>query len=241
MTVITAGGSANWLLIVVAAILIGFTVNGRRIGFIRTVFTLFSTVIAIMLTVWVSPVINKEVQQNEKVMNYVEKKISQIIDFKDTGNKVTDQVSFINKLPMPKAMRESLIENNNKEVYKTMSVKNFKEYVSESVSRMIINSGVFICVFLIISIALGIICIALNIISKLPVINGLNKTAGLLAGLIQGIVVVWIGFLILTAFAGTKVGQSAFELINNNTFLSVLYNNNMLLKFVMNLGQILLA
>lgn len=241
MTVITAGGSANWLLIAVAAILIGFTVNGRRIGFIRTVFTLFSTIVAIMLTVWVSPVINKEVQQNEKIMNYTSEKISQIIDFKDTGNKVTDQVSFINKLPMPKAMRESLVENNNKEVYKAMDVKDFKEYVSESVSRMIINSGVFLCVFLIISIVLSVICIALDIISKLPVINGLNKTAGLLAGLIQGIVVVWIGFLILTAFAGTKFGQSAFELINSNTFLSVLYNNNMLLKFVTNLGQMLLA
>lgn len=241
MTAFASGEPVNWLLIAVVAILIGFTINGRRIGFIRTVFTLFSTIIAIMLTVWVSPVINKQVQQNEKFMDYTTKKISKIIDFKDSGNKVTDEVSFINKLPMPKAMKESLVENNNKEVYKTMAVKSFKEYVSESISRMIINSGVFIIVFIIISIALGVICLALDIISKLPVINGLNKTAGLLTGLIQGIVVVWIGFLILTAFAGTKVGQDMFELINSNTFLSVLYNNNMLLKFVTNLGQILLA
>lgn len=241
MTAITSGSPVNWLLIVVGIIIIGFTINGRRMGFIRTVFTLFSTIVAIMLTIWISPVINKQVQQNEKFMDYTTKKISEVIDFKDSGKKVTDQVNFINKLPVPKAMRESLVENNNKEVYKTMAVKNFKEYVSESISRMIINAGVFVVVFIIISIALGVICLALDIISKLPVINGLNKTAGLLAGLIQGIVVVWIGFLILTAFAGTKFGQDVFELINNNTFLSILYNNNMLLKFVTNLGQILLA
>lgn len=241
MTAITSGSPINWLLIVIGVILIGFTLNGRRMGFIHTVFTLFSTIVAIMLTVWISPVVNKQIQQNDKFMDYTTKKISQMIDFTDSGKKTTDQVSFINKLPVPKAMRESLVENNNKEVYKTMAVKSFKEYVSESISRMIINAGVFVVVFIVISVALGVICLALDIISKLPVINGLNKTAGLLAGFIQGIVVVWIGFLILTAFAGTKLGQSAFELINANTFLSLLYNNNMLLKFVTNLGQILLA
>lgn len=241
MTVIAVGGPVNWLLIAVAAILIGFTINGRRIGFIRTVFTLFSTIIAIMLTVWISPVINKQVQQNEKFMDYTTKKISKMIDFTGAGNKITDEMNFIDKLPVPKIMREALVENNNKEVYKTMAVKNFKEYICESISRMIINSAVFMAVFLVISITLGIICLALDIISKLPVINGLNKTAGLLAGFIQGIVIVWIGFLILTAFAGTKSGQEIFELINGNTFLSILYNNNMLLKFVTNLGQILLA
>lgn len=241
MIELASGGPVNWLLIAVAAILIGFVLNGRRMGFIRTVFTLFSTIVAIMLTVWISPVISKEAQQNEKLMNYTEKKIANILDFKDMGDKVTDQVSFINKLPLPKAMRESLVENNNKEVYKVMAVKTFKEYVSESISRMIINAGVFIIVFLIISIALGVICIALDILSKLPIINGLNKTAGLLAGLIQGIIVVWIGFLVLTAFAGTAMGQKMFGLINDSTFLSLLYNNNLLLKFITNLGQILLS
>lgn len=241
MTVFAAGEPVNWLLIAVAAIIIGFVLNGRRMGFIKTVFTLFSTIIAIMLTVWLSPVISKEAQQNEKLMDYATTKISKVIEFKDTGDKVTDQVSFINKLKLPKAMRESLVENNNKEVYKVMAVENFKEYVSESISRMIINAAVFIIVFLVISIALSVICIALNILSKLPVINGLNKTAGLLAGLLQGIVVVWIGFLILTAFAGTEAGQKIFEAINENTFLSLLYNNNMLLKFITNLGEMLLS
>ncbi len=50
----------NWLLIVVAVILLGYSFNGRRRGFIRTVFALFSTIIALMLTVWISPVISKQ-------------------------------------------------------------------------------------------------------------------------------------------------------------------------------------
>lgn len=244
MMALASANPINWVLIVVAAILIGFVLNGRRMGFIRTVFTLFSTIIAIMLTIWVSPIISKEAQKNEKLMDFTTKKIQKIIDYEEKENKddkVTDQVSFIGKLPLPKAMRESLVENNNKEVYKAMAVDNFKEYVSQSVSRMVINAGAFLVVFIIVSIALSVICIALEILSKLPLINGLNKTAGLLAGLLQGIVVVWVLFLVLTVFAGTEGGQKVFQMINDSTFLSVLYNNNMLLKFITNLGQVLLS
>lgn len=229
----------NWLLIVVAAILIGYAFNGRRRGFIRTVFALFSTIIALMLTVWISPVISKQFQENNKVMGFVTEKVEKIIPFSDMGDKVADQVEFINKLPMPKAIKHTLVENNTADVYKAMAVNSFKEYISNSISRIIINAASFIVIMLIILIGLALLCEALNIISKLPIINGLNKTAGLLAGLIQGIVVVWIGCIFLTVLGGTKIGQNIFEMINDNTFLSIIYNNNLLLNFIVNIGDML--
>lgn len=229
----------NWLLIAVAIILIGFSINGRRKGFIRTVFTLFSTIVSLMVTVWVSPVLSKQVQENEKIMNFMTDKIEKIITFKDSGDKVTDQVEFINKLPMPNAIKHSLVENNTKDVYKAMAVKSFNEYISNSIARIIINAATFLVIMIIVMIALALLCEALNIISKLPIINGLNKTAGLFAGLLQGIIVVWIGFIVITALGGTKLGQDIFELINESTFLSMVYNNNLLLKFIVNIGDML--
>ncbi len=155
------------------------------------------------------------------------------------GDKVSEQVEFINKLPMPKAIRHTLVENNTKDVYKAMAVDNFKEYISNSISRIIINAASFLVIMVIILIGLALLCEALNIISKLPIINGLNKTAGLLAGLLQGIVVVWIGCIVLTVLGGTKLGQNMFEMINESTFLSIIYNNNLLLNFIINLGDML--
>jgi uncharacterized membrane protein required for colicin V production len=229
----------NWLLIAVAVILIGYAFSGRQRGFIRTVFALFSTIIALMLTVWISPVISKQLQENNKVMGFVSERVEKAISFKDMGDKVSEQVEFINKLPMPKAIRNTLVENNTKDVYKAMAVDNFKEYISNSISRIIINAASFIVIMLIILIALALLCETLNIISKLPIINGLNKTAGLLAGLLQGIVVVWIGCIFLTVLGGTKLGQNIFEMINDSTFLSIIYNNNLLLNFIINLGDML--
>lgn len=229
----------NWLLIVVAAILIGYAFNGRRRGFIRTVFALFSTIIALMLTIWISPVISKQLQENNKVRGFITEKVEKVITFKDQGDKTSEQVEFINKLPMPKAIKHTLVENNTVDVYKAMAVNSFKEYISNSISRIIINAGSFLIVMVIIMIGLALLCEALNIISKLPIINGLNKSAGLLAGLLQGIVIVWIGCVFLTVLGGTKLGQSIFEMINENTFLSIIYDNNLLLNFIVNLSDIL--
>lgn len=229
----------NWLAIAVLVILAGYALNGHRRGFIRTVFTLFSTIIALILTSWVSPVISKELQKNEKVMGFVTEKVEKVITFTDIGNKITDQVNFINKLPMPAIMKHTLIENNTKDVYTAMAVDNFKDYINNSVARIIINAVVFLIIVLFITIGLALLCEAMDIISKLPLINGLNKTAGLLAGLLHGIVVIWIGCIFLTVLSSTQWGESVFKLVNSSAFLSTVYNNNLLLKFIMNLGKIL--
>lgn len=235
----TGGKAMNWLAILVLVILAGYALNGHRRGFIRTVFTLFSTIIALLLTSWVSPVISKELQKNEKVMGFVTEKVEKVITFTDIGNKITDQVNFINKLPLPKIMKHTLIENNTKDVYAAMAVDNFKDYISGSIARIIINAAVFLVIVLFITIGLALLCETLDIISKLPLINGLNKTAGLLAGLLHGVVVIWIGCIFLTILGSTKWGKSIFDLINESAFLSTVYNNNLLLTFIMNLGKIL--
>lgn len=229
----------NWLEAAVIIILAGCAIYGRWKGFIRTVFALFSTIIALSLTMWVSPTVSREVQKNEKIMTYVTEKVSKVIKPEKKNRGISEQVNYIGKLPLPKAMKNSLIENNNTEVYTAMAVKSFQDYISGSIARMIINAGVFLIIMIVVLISMAILCEALDIISKLPLINGLNKTAGLFAGLLQGIVIVWIGCIALTVLSGTKLGEAVFNLINGSTFLSLIYDNNLFLKFITNLGATL--
>lgn len=236
---ISGGLKMNWLVILVVFVLCVYAFNGRRIGFIRTVFTLFSTIIALMITSWISPIISKEVQKNETVMNMVNEKVEKVIDFSDLGSKLSDQVNFVDKLSLPKIMKKGLLENNTKDVYVAMAVDNFHDYVCNYISRIIINAGVYIIIMIIVSIALAVISETLNIISKLPIINGLNRSLGLLAGLLHGFIIVWVGFIFITVLGSTAFGQYLFGQINNSTILSVIYNNNLLLTFITNLGELL--
>ena len=74
------------------------------------------------------------------------------------------------------------------------------------------------------------ILIMLDIISKLPILHQVNILAGATAGAIEGLVLVWIGFIIITMLGSTTFGQEALGLINDNELLSYLYNNNILSK-----------
>ncbi len=229
----------NWLEILVIVIIAGYTLNGRRRGFIKTVFTLFSTIIALLLTMWISPMVNKEVQKNEKVMTFVNNKVEKVVDFGKKNDKTSEQMNFIDKLFLPGPIKNALKENNTGDVYTAMAVNSFEEYITGTISRIIINAAVFIIVMLLVMIILGIISRALDIISKLPLINGLNKTAGLLVGLLHGIIITWIGFILLTMFSSTNIGKTMFLLINESKFLTMLYDNNLLLRYITDIGKIL--
>lgn len=229
----------NLLLAIVIAILIIYTLRGRRRGFILTVFTMFSTIIAILLTMWISPQVSKVIQNNEKVVTYVNENISGKLIFDDVGSKTTDEVEYIEDLPLPSLIKNKLVENNTNDVYRAMAVDSFKGYIGHMLTLLIINIAVFLLVCSIVKIVLYIISHILDLISNLPIINGLNRAAGLFVGFLHGIIVVWIGFVILTMFGNSQIGQIFFEQVNESEILSLLYNHNLIMNFLADVGKIL--
>mgnify|MGYP003302062493 CR=1 FL=1 len=59
-----------------------------------------------------------------------------------------------------------------------------------------------------------------------------SLAAGLAAGAAEGLLLVWILFVILTMFAGTEFGSEAMSMIAENPLLDFLYKNNMVSKFI---------
>lgn len=234
---IIGGIKMNWLLILVVGVLVFYSLNGRRRGLIKTVFIMFSTIISLVVTGWIAPVVSKEVQKNERIINFVSEKVEKVVDFTGVGPKTSDEVNFIDKLSIPSVMKNALLENNTKDIYVAMAVDNFKEYVCNYLTRTIINAAVFLIILLVVRIAISVICVTLDLISKLPLLNGLNKTAGLIAGFFHGIIIIWVGCLIITVLGSTPIGQYFFGEISKNSILSTIYNNNLLLRFITNIGE----
>lgn len=232
----------NWLLIVVIAILAVNALIGVKAGFIKTAFSLCSLIIAIILTVWISPVVNDYMKGNVKIYSLISSKVEKMLPFNDEEYKRSEQNSIIEKLHLPKAIKKSLKENNKKQVYEDMELgtDNFKGYVSSYLTGVIINAISFVITFAVILILLWVISIALDIISKLPFLHQINKLAGLVAGLVHGLVIIWILFIILTMFGSTNFGQETMQMIEENEVLSILYDNNILLQFITNIAKMIL-
>lgn len=60
----------------------------------------------------------------------------------------------------------------------------------------------------------------------------LNRAGGALLGAVQGLLFVWIVFLVLMLFFDTAWSRTAVRLIQENEITGFLYNNNMLMRFI---------
>lgn len=222
----------NTLTIIVIAVLLLCALFGMKAGLIKTVFSMFSVVAALILTVWISPIVSNIMQDNDKVVNYFNEKVEAILDIDGKTVKASEQVSFIEDLPLPVSLKNSLLENNNLDIYEALNVNSFAEYVTRAVSNVIINAAAFIGTFFVLIIILQLLCIILNIMSRLPVLNSINKAGGLIAGILHGLIILWIICIFITACGSTGWGRSALAAINESELLTYFYDNNLILKYV---------
>lgn len=232
----------QWVLILVAAILLLHILNGRRRGLIKTVFSLFSVIVAMVVTATVAPMISKQLQNNETVYAFVEDKVTASLDvyIEDMEeSSVAVQNEVIQGLPLPEAVKDMLVENKNAEVYQAMAVEGLRDYVIKYITGVVINAGSFIVVFIVVNIAIRILAVLLDIISKLPVLNTLNKTGGAVIGFLQGMLVIWLLCIVLMAFSSTELAQDVYGQINASKILTYIYDNNLLLETVINAVKIL--
>ena len=138
------------------------------------------------------------------------------------------QTNIIDDLHLPALLTDGIKENNTAEVYRYLSVTSFVDYVSGYLAQVAVNGISFLVSFVLATLLIRMISYALNIIASLPVIRGVNKAAGALLGGAKCVVFIWIAFLVLTVLCNTSFGEKGLELVQQDTILSFLYNQNIL-------------
>ena len=101
------------------------------------------------------------------------------------------------------------------------------EYVHNASMYMAskVTQALGILVTLVLSfIVLKLILILTGLISKVPIISGVNKIFGIVLGLVRGLILVWILCYVITVFSYTDMGQEAVQAMKNNKILSLFYD-----------------
>lgn len=235
----------NILLIIVVAFMILCAWFGMKRGFIKTVFAMFSFIVTLLLTALVSPVVSRSLQNNDKIVDYFADKIDALLPLEEVESRVdldakkTAQAEFLQKLPLPESIVESLTENNSTDYYEALGVHSFVDYLCRSIASMIINALAFAGTFLVVFILLKILCFSLDLVSKLPVLNQINHLFGFAAGFLYAIMIVWVGCILLMAFGTTEFGSNLMKMVSESRLLSFIYNHNLLLSKITDLTKIL--
>lgn len=69
---------------------------------------------------------------------------------------------------------------------------------------------------------------SLKIISSIPVIRGVNKLLGFGVGVLEAVLLIWVAFIIIVAFAFGGVSNYILDSIKENELLVWLFQNNYL-------------
>ena len=64
-------------------------------------------------------------------------------------------------------------------------------------------------------------------------IRVVNRVAGLLLGLLQALLVLWLAFLILSLVSGTEIGMQMTKMVESSCWLNWLYQSNLFLEIVL--------
>ena len=137
----------------------------------------------------------------------------------------------VDEIPLPESFRNKVADSA--ESYIGKGIQAYNEYVVITVSYVIFRSLVYVGLFLVLMIIVAIISTILNVMSRLPVLKQLNRAGGAIIGAVTGLLSVWILFMVLTVFGNTNAMVPVFEQINENAFLSFLYEKNLLMNFVL--------
>ena len=228
--------SWTWLGIAVLALIAAACIMGFRKGFVKEIVSVFFMLISFLLVWAVNPYVNTFVKEYTPVYDTIQDKCQTLVS-EQIGNKKTldkeEQNQVMENMELPDLLKNALVENNTAETYRYLAVSTFTEYISDSLAVMAVNGISFLISFVLSAAVIKLLGFILNVLTKLPVINGINKIAGAAVGGIKCIIFIWIAFLVLTLLCNTTLGQQGMALIQQDAFLNFLYSQNVFVKVFM--------
>lgn len=221
----------NWLLIAAGVILIVCMAVGYARGFIRIVVSLGAAVATIACSAALTPYVSGAVTKFTSLDESLREKCVTALTPDFAGAELTRQrqIELLEAAELPDFLKNGLIENNNSEAYSILKVAEFPEYVGAYLADMILKMFSFLVTFIIVTIFVRAVIFALDVITGLPVISGLNRIAGIAVGAVIALIIIWIGFFVITLLYNTAFGKDCFRLIGESRLLAFLYKNNIIM------------
>ena len=229
----------NWLMVVTAAIFVVAGMLGYINGLIKTILNLVLGAMTLVLVVMVSPRVCTFLQEQTPLPGYIQSKAESIV-IEKAEEKLQEGITLeqlgadaiVEELPFLPALKDAVLESEQFQGQSSQRVQELAANIGKVVAEKVIILISYFTTFVVVFVALRIIAFVLDIIGRLPLINGINKMTGLVAGLAEGLVVVWILGIGMTLISTTDLGQSAAVCVQQSKFLSVIYGYNLLQKLV---------
>lgn len=228
----------NWLLVGVLFVLIFCSIKGYRRGLLRVVFSLVSFFLSLAFVMWATPYITEFLEENTQIYTTIQEKceenlrISAEDSMQEQGENSAEQME-VSGIKLPQGLQEQLIGEGIEAADDLLDSAGIYTKLADNLAHFIVSGISFFAAWIIASILIHIISGILNLVSHLPIIHGMNKTLGVVAGFIEGLFYVWLFFYLITICCASDFGKIMIRFIDESVLLTYLYNHNALLQILM--------
>ena len=217
---------------VVIFIFVFYLARGWRKGFVGSLVTMLSFILALILT-WQLYGYAADFLRAIGVQDMIAASFGAGAQAPaDPG--VVEASTYIEGLFLPEALKTNMIGNNNYEAYAALGVSNFQEYVGVFLANMVVNAIALLGVFLILLIGLRLLGSSMRIVNHIPLVGLANRLLGTAANGVIGYFVIQFGMFVCTLLA---TGQNFFSgivlAIENSTVGIWFYHANYLIDWIM--------
>ncbi len=235
----------NWLWIVTAAILAACGFYGYRQGLLRIVFSIGSLVIAMILSSVLTPYVREYLRGNTSIYENIREKCQELIEQDPeqqtaklpdaAANPETEQrqqeiEDLLGGQPLPESLKALIGKLAFSAETEAQTVtQNVTQTVAGSIADLILSALSFLITLAVSRVLIWVVFLLLDVISRIPVLHGVNQITGLALGLLEGLLAIWIFFVILTGILQTSFGQSCMKMVAESRLLSWLFRYNLLM------------
>ena len=180
-----------------------------------------------------------------KILSFVLSIVIAFILFVPISNLIINNTQIDDNLEQ--SIREMIIGNNEEEQKMPEAITDYiqqqvesasdsaKEAIADSTARevslTIVKAGTWIVLFIVARILLIFLKFITALIAKLPVIKQFDKLGGIIYGVIEGLIIIYV-LLAIISFVSPMTNGALTNAIEQSYVGSMMYNNNLLLKII---------
>lgn len=221
----------NWVLIVVLLVLAGSILNGYRRGFLRLVYSLVSWILMFAVVSWATPYFSRFMFENTSVYDRVAAHCEEVIH-QNAQEQVQKEAAGREEelaalgIRVPDRVMDDIFERVAGTADEFLEDSGIYTRLAAEVAVFITQGIAFLTALIIAWLIVHLISHLLGIVSRIPIIKGLNQFLGLFAGGIYGMMLIWIAFYIIAVCSAGETGQAVVSYIRASRILTFLYENN---------------
>jgi len=218
----------NYLLVIFAIILLISVIRGATKGMLRIVFGVVSWIMLILFVNYGSTYVHDYININTQIPYVVQEKISERLHDKYTVSEEEEAGTGEDAVlySVPTTIRNKVLETVRNSVEETLTA-----IAVELTDAAIKGISTIICVVAGI-LLLFLIDKLLQLVGLAPGIHGVNKTLGIVAGLLEGLLIIWLLMYIADCFPTTTYGEFIHEYTESSQILIMLKEFNIIARII---------